>query len=59
LVHTFPATDPITLDDKEVRFFTRICGFFWVPGTDRQACSYDITKTFTLKDMVIDGQLVL
>jgi hypothetical protein len=46
LVFAFPRTDPITLDDKEVEFVTTL-------GT------IEIKKKFSLKEMVVSGQLEL
>ena len=46
LVIQFPRTDPITLDDKDVEFITKL-------GTD------EIKKKFKLADMVFADQLAL
>ena len=46
LVVQFPRTDPITLDDKDVEFITKL-------GAD------EIKKKFKLSDMVFAGQLAL
>jgi hypothetical protein len=46
LIFAFPRTDPITLDDRDVEFVTTI-------GT------IEIKKKFTLKDLVVNGQLEL
>ncbi|HTV53501.1 MAG TPA: hypothetical protein VMI06_01140 [Terriglobia bacterium] len=46
VLFTFPKTTPISLDDKEVEFVTRIG-------------SWDIKRKFKLKDMVYQGRLEL
>jgi len=46
LIFAFPRTDPITLDDKDVEFVTKI-------GT------VEIKKKFALKDLVFNGVLEL
>jgi len=46
LIFAFPRTDPITLDDKDVEFVTKI-------GT------VEVKKKFALKDLVINGVLEL
>ena len=46
VVFAFPRTDPITLEDKDVEFVTKLG-------------EIDIKKKFNLKDMVFHGQLEL
>ena len=43
----FPRTDPITLDDREVEFVTKLGSIT------------EISRTFRLRDMQIDGRLLL
>jgi hypothetical protein len=46
LLFTFPRTSPISLDDKEVEFVTRIGAM-------------EVRRRFKLKDMVYQGKLAL
>jgi hypothetical protein len=67
MIYVFPKTDPITIDDKEVEFVTKLCGGGFGGGGGRGAaapggaasCQFNVKKKFKLKDMMYNGELAL
>lgn len=70
LIYGFSKTDPITTDDKEVEFVTKLCGGgMGGMGMGRGGgggaaapasnCSYNVKRKFKVKDMMYKGKLAL
>jgi hypothetical protein len=70
LVFTFPKTPPLTLDDVEAEFVTKLCtSSVLIPDVDAwlseqsgplpPQCNLNVKKTFKLKEMVYHGVLAL
>jgi hypothetical protein len=65
MIYVFPKTDPITIDDKEVEFVSKLCGAGFGGrgaaggGAPAGNCTLNVKKKFKLKDMLYNGELAL